>query len=121
MKKILFTLVILFLSLMPVYGQSAISTSKIGWDQDATTLIEAQGLTYKYYADASVTGVAFVTVSCVGTVSPYQCEVAFPAFTPGTHSITLTAGNLAGESIKSLPLGFTFVVIPTAPKNLKIK
>jgi hypothetical protein len=95
--------------------------NKIGWDQPASALAEAQGYTYKYYADAGIVGVTLTPVACTGTASPFQCEVAFPAFTPGAHTLALTASNTAGESVKSAPLAFTFVVIPSAPTSLRIK
>lgn len=100
---------------------NASGNNKIGWDQDAPTLKEAQEYTYKYYADGATTGIVLTSVTCVGTVSPFQCEVPFPAFTPGAHTLTLTTGNLAGESPKSLPLSFTFVIIPATPTGLKVK
>ena len=123
MKKILFAIIILAFASV-AYAQPnppATGGNKIGWDQSAPTLAEAQGYTYKYYPDASPTGTTLATVTCAGTTSPYQCEVAFPAFTPGNHTLTLTASNIAGESVKSAPLNFVFTVTPSAPTNLKIK
>jgi hypothetical protein len=99
----------------------ATGTSKIGWDQAAPSLAEAQGYIYKYYPDSATVGTTLNLVTCIGTISPYQCEVAFPAFTPGAHTLTITAGNIAGESAKSSPLNFAFVVTPSIPTNLKIK
>ena len=95
--------------------------NKVAWDQPAPTLADAQGYTYKYYPDAATAGVALTPVTCSGTVSPFQCEAAFPAFTPGSHTMAITASNTAGESVKSAPLSFMFVVIPSAPINLTIK
>lgn len=122
MKKILLAVVLLFAA-STAFAQNppATGTNKIGWDQEGPSLTEVQAYTWKYYADKSVVGVSLTGVSCTGTASPYQCEVSFPAFTPGTHTLTLTATNLAGESPQSNPLNFTFVVTPSAPKNLIIK
>lgn len=101
------------------------TANKIGWDQVAPTLAEAQGYTYKYYPDASTTGVALTSVVCSSITSPtgaiIQCEAPFPAFTPGSHVMALTASNTAGESAKSVPISFAFVIIPSAPINLRIK
>ena len=103
-------------------AQTPVTTAnKIGWDQSAPTLAEAQSYVYKYYPDAATAGVALASVTCAGTTSPYQCEVPFPAFTPGSHTLTLTASNAAGESAKSAVLAFAFVIIPASPNNLRIK
>lgn len=122
MKRIFLSIILLLVASV-VYAQPpATGGNKIGWDQAAPTLAEAQGYTYKYYPDSATAGTALVSVTCAGTVSPYQCEVAFPAFTPGSHTLTITASNLAGESVKSTPpLSFVFVVTPSAPSNVKIK
>jgi hypothetical protein len=121
MKRILIAIAILLVSSV-VYAQPpATGGNKLGWDQAASSLAEAQGYTYKYYPDSATTGTTLISITCVGATSPYQCEVAFPAFTPGNHTVTLTASNLAGESVKSAPLNFTFIVTPGAPTNLKIK
>lgn len=103
----------------------ATTANKIAWDQQATTLAEAQAYTYKYYPDGATTGVTLTGVVCTSVAAPtgslIQCEVAFPAFTPGSHTLTLTASNQAGESAKSAPLSFAFVLIPQSPNNLRIK
>jgi hypothetical protein len=107
----------------PVAAQNVVPTSKLTWDQpnvpDAPT---AQGYTFKYYPDAVVTGTALASVTCsVITAPTVTCTVAFPAFTPGSHTLALTASNIAGESVKSAPLAFTFVVVPSAPNSLRIQ
>lgn len=123
MRRHLFAVVLIVLAVAaPAVAQVPVTgANKIGWDQAAPTLADAQGYTYKYFADAATAGIALAAVTCTGTTSPYQCEVPFPAFTPGNHTLTLTAGNLAGESAKSAPLSFAFVVTPGAPVNLRIK
>lgn len=119
MKRVSFLLILLLLVPSVVFSQ-AIPTSKLGWDQDAPTLSDAQAYTYKYYADGSSTGAVLSNVTCTGSTSPFVCTAPFPAFTPGNHSIKLTASNLAGESSSSLPLDFTFIVTPSVPRGLRI-
>lgn len=102
------------------FGQAA-ATKKLAWDQAASNLAEAQAYAYKYYADGSASGVALSGVTCSGAASPFVCEVAFPAFTPGPHTIAVTASNVAGESVASPVFSFTFSVVPTPPANVRIK
>lgn len=95
--------------------------NKVGWDQVAPSLAIAQSYTYRYYPDVATTGIVLTGVTCTGAASPYQCEVTFPAFTPGTHTLALTAGSGGSESEKSAPLSFAFIVVPAVPTNLRIK
>lgn len=99
----------------------ATPTSKLEWDQNAGNLTEAQAITYRYYPDTVPGGTVLSPVTCVGPTSPFVCNVPFPAFTPGSHTLSMTAGNDGGESLKSSPLNFTFVVIPNPPTNLRIR
>jgi hypothetical protein len=110
--------------ILPITAQQppvGTSGQRFGWDQTAPTLADAQGYTYKYYPDGSATGVTFTDVTCTGTVSPFQCSVLIPAFTPGNHTIEMTATNIAGESAKSAPFAFSFVVTPGSPVNIRIE
>ncbi len=120
MRKVLLASILISSTL---YAQAppALSTSKFAWDQSAPTLADAQAYTYKYYPDGAATGIEFTGVTCSGSSSPFQCEVNIPAFTPGNHSITMTASNLAGESAKSAPFSFVFVVTPAIPSGIRIK
>lgn len=127
MFKTFLTLVFLIISTL-TYAQNIVTSSaKITWDQDAATLVEAQKYLYKYYLDNSNIGMVMVRVSCIGTISPYQCQVAIPAFTYNTHTLSLTANSSVGESPKSSSVTFTFALnpnsikTPIAPKNLVIK
>lgn len=127
MTRLAVAILVLVCLATPVFAQTPVTTAnKIGWDQQAPSLAEAQAYTYKYYPDGVTIGIVLTGVTCTavnaptGTVVP-QCEVAFPAFTPGSHTLTLTASNSAGESVKSPTLSFAFVIIPTAPSNLRIK
>lgn len=101
----------------PVAAQTtALPGSKFAWTQsiDAPT---AQAYSWKLYNDGAVTGVALAPVTCVaGTpATTANCSVPMPAYTPGPHTITITATNAAGESPKSDPLTFTMVAIPAKP------
>lgn len=118
MKRLL---IIIGIVLLPILASAqATGTSKLAFDQAAANLAEANSLTYKYYPDGAATGVT-TTVTCTGSTSPFVCETPFPAFTPGSHTIQVTASNAAGESLKSAVFNFTFVVIPSAPVNLRIR
>ena len=109
-----------------VSAQSATGTSKLAWTQAGPDLTAVQAFVYRHYDDASTTGIALPTaaVKCVEQVPAvagmFECEVGFPAFAPGAHTLTLTAGNAAGESAKSAPLVFTFFVVPSPPTILRI-
>ncbi len=124
MKKLLLvpfiTLAILLCSVNSIAAQ-ATSANKIVWDQQAATLAEAQSFTYKFYSDGSSVANTMTSVVCTGTTAPFTCSNNFPPFTPGTHTLTITASNAAGESAKSSPpFSFTFVVVPNVPNNLRI-
>ena len=109
--------VVLFLS--NVAQAQVTSASKLTWDQDAPDLALASSYIYKYSGDA-LAPVVLTGVTCTGVGSPFVCSAPFPAFSPGLlHSITLTAGNVAGDSLPSTPLVFTFVVVPSPPRNLR--
>lgn len=98
----------------------ATPASKLVWDQSAPTLVDANSYTYKYYPDGATTGITLTGVTCTGTASPFVCQVSWPAFTPSNHTLQLTATNIAGESIKSDPFAFVFVVTPAKPVNIRI-
>lgn len=117
-----FMLIAGLLLLTPNYAHAqgnVVPSDKLAWDQQASSLAEAQSYVYKRYDDGSATGVALTGVTCAGTTAPYVCSVAYPAYTPGSHSVQVTASNAAGESSKSAPFTFTFVVIPAAPTNVR--
>lgn len=106
------------------HGQSATPASSILWDQAGPDLATVQAFGFKYYADGAGVGVAFPSaVVCTGTVSPFVCKVLFPAFTPGTHTIIVTASDTtvtpALESVKTGTLSFKMVLAPAAPTNLR--
>jgi hypothetical protein len=101
----------------------AIPTDKLAWDQPAPDLATAQAYTYKYYPAGATVGITLTGVTCLtaGTPAVISCRTTFPAFTPGSHTITITASNAAGESPKSAPFTFTFVVVPGVPSSIRIE
>lgn len=117
-KSLMFSILLLIIPVQ-LSAQATIN-NKILFDQGAIDLATANSYTYKYYPDNAAVGVNLPTV-CTGTSSPFTCSAAFPAFTPGSHTLTITASNIAGESPKSSVLSFTFVIIPSIPTNVRIQ
>ena len=109
-------------SARPVTAQIvATNANRFGLDQPAADLATAQAYTYRIYADGSPTAVV-VPATCSGTTSPFLCAVPVSAakLTPGAHTVTFTAANVAGESVPSAGLTFQLVAAPVAPANLRI-
>lgn len=123
MKRIVVAAIAFCLLSNTAWAQTPQATpvSKFSWTMASPTLADANGYEYRIYVDGSTTGAILAGVVCTGTVAPYNCEAPIPAFTPGNHTATLTAKNVAGESAKSDPLGFVFVVTPAKPGNFGIK
>jgi hypothetical protein len=110
----------------PKFGMHVIAflllSSGIAFGQaNPGTLAEATGYTYRYYPNAVTTGTVLTGVTCTGTTAPFNCSAPYPAFTPGSHTLQLTAANIAGESVKSPVFSFTFVVVPGNPINIRIQ
>lgn len=124
MRRLIVSLILVGAFVAPAGAQApATASSRLAWDQAAPTLAEANAYTYRYYPDGATAGIAFAagSVTCSGTASPFVCIVNFPAFTPGNHTLTLTAANVAGESAPSVVLTFQMVVTPAVPANPRIQ
>lgn len=119
MTRFVAALGLVWLVTVPLTAQTATPTSKFTIDQGAPDLATATSYTFKLYADGSATGTV-VPMTCTGATSPFTCTTAVSAFTPGTHTVTFTASNAAGESVKSAPLTFQMVIVPSAPANPRI-
>ena len=115
-----FILACVFVLVSTAAFAQATPASKLAWDQPNATLAEASAMTYKFYPDGGATGFPLTGVTCV-VGPPVSCSGNFPAFTPGSHTIQVTATNTAGESLKSTSFPFTFVVVPSSPTNLRIQ
>lgn len=119
MKKLILSLSFALFLLIPSLAHAQVTSGKsLAWDQPNASLSEAQAYTYTMYADTSRVDV-LSGVTCSGT-SLVSCQVAFPAFTPGSHTLQLTAKNAAGESAKSAAFNFTFIIVPDAPSNIRV-
>jgi len=118
-----FFLVLLSLVAANAFAQpNAQPTSRLTWDQDASSLAEAQGYTYRVYPDGGAGAFVLNGVTCANgeAVTTFVCSAPFPAFTPGNHTLVLTAGNADAESLPSIPLAFRFIVVPASPRSLRI-
>lgn len=123
MRKILILLFLLSFVSIPIFAQTptATATSKLEWIITAADLSTAQSYVYKYYLDASPTGIIFSTgVSCVGATPPFTCQTSFPVVSSGNHTLRISASNTAGESLPSDPFAFAFVGIPSKPTGIRI-
>lgn len=128
MKRTLFIVAaaLMLLSASTVQAQTnpVVGTERIQFDQAATTVTEANGLTYRLVLDG-VRNPTPISVTCVGSASPFACTTAaFPALTPGDHQIALTASlvvnGVEAESLPSTPLPVRMIVAPQPPQNLRI-
>lgn len=121
MRRSGLTLLVCYLGIGTSAAQTASATAGLAWDQPAPTLTDAQSYTYRYYPDGAATG-SPLTVTCTGTPDPaiFLCKAPFPAFTPADHTLVVTAGNDAGESLPSEVLAFRFVVLPATPLRVRI-
>lgn len=118
--RTLSALTIAFLLSVAVQAQTATPANSILWDQTGPDLATVNAYTWKYYPDGAAVGIAFPQpVVCTGTAAPFTCKVPYPAFTPGQHTVIITASNVAGESPKTGTFTFTFAVVPAAPTNLR--
>jgi hypothetical protein len=124
-KKIFLTLLILLTS-SSALAQAATNNSKLSWNQPLDTLVttaaQAQALIYKQYPDGITTGIVITGVTCTGTTT-VTCTAPLPAYTVGSHTITLTASqstDATTESLKSNVVSFTFKIIVSAPNSVTI-
>ena len=120
MKKLILVALLLLPSLAYAQVPQATSSQKFAWDQDVAASENIPALMFKYYTDGATTGVILTGVVCTGTAPTLFCSVPIPAFTPGTHSIKLSAINIAGESALSVPFDFALVVTPSAPRLIRV-
>lgn len=99
---------------------------RLGFDQAAATLTEAQGYLYRAYLDGAITGVT-LTATCSGASSPFACVAPLPSLTTGTHTSQLTASVVLPppdgrtiESVKSAVFTFRLFAAPESPTGQRI-
>lgn len=123
-KKTVLIIVAMFATLTLLGHAQAVATrtSALGWNIRAESLADAQAYTYSLYVD-TLPPVELANVACETSTGPifgeFLCAALFPALTPGTHSIALTAKLGAEESDKSDPLPIRMVVVQR-PTGLEI-
>jgi hypothetical protein len=96
---------------------------KVGWDQAAGTLAEAQAFTYRYYLDGAASGAALSSVTCSGSASPYTCQAELRVTISGPHTLALSAETSpTSRSPLSPPVSFNHVpsTAPTAPESITL-
>ncbi len=101
-------------------AQTATPISKFAWSQAGPDLATVQAYTVRRFDDGGTTGVTLTTVTCSGTVSPFQCEAPIPAYTQGAHTVFITSANVAGPSSGSNTLSFQMVLVPSTPTNFRL-
>ena len=84
-------------------------TTKLCWDHDGVSLDRF---------DLAVDGGAGTSVGKPVPVGTMYC-VPFPALTPGTHTLVVSACNIAGCAAAA-PFPVSVVVVPTAPSAVRI-
>jgi len=122
MTRLLCALAVGLLLSSPAFAQTATPASKFVVDQAAPSLAVASSYVFRLYLDTA--SGSQIGMTCVGTVSPYQCSATIPAMTQGTHSAAFTAADPAAptlESAKSNVVTFTLVIVPQAPSNARIQ
>lgn len=101
-------------------AQTATPTSRLAWDQTATTLAEASSLAYEASFDGAAIA-ALSGVTCAGAASPFVCSAPLPALAAGAHAVAVQARNAVGAGPLSAAFNFTFISAPpAAPSNLRI-
>lgn len=119
MRRLILATLFLLVAL-PAMAQQAAATNHLQWSEAGPDLLTVQTYGWNLYPDAATTPTAFTGVTVSGSASPFGVIVAFPTFTPGTHTAAVTATDIAGESGKSNTISFQFVVIPLSPVSLRI-
>ncbi len=99
---------------------AATPNDKIGLDITAADAPTAAAYTWRAYLDGSATPTVLTGAVCSGS-APVSCQFPIPAtFPSGSHNVTITAGNAAGEGPKSTVFAFVLTRVPGQPVNIRI-
>lgn len=120
---------VVLMAAAPLYAQTdpppVTSSDRIGWDQAAADATELASYQYRVYLDGATTGTVLADVQCATapTNGLFACSAAWPASTPGSHTLTLTAFAVVDgqtyESAPSEPFAYRLIFAPSAPQNLR--
>jgi len=115
--------VILLLVPAPARAQvDTISTDRLGWTQTMTAA-EQPAITFALFVDGVRAPLPSATCTASTTAGIFDCSSAYPAMTPGAHTLELiairTEGTLTAESDKSAPFAIRLIVGPPPPENLR--
>lgn len=125
MRRLLPILFVL-LGVLPARAQTTTTTatpsSHFATEITAPDAATAAAYTWRAYVDGAASGVVLGAASCStsATAGVQTCLLPMPRLSTGTHTATLTAANIAGESPQSAPVTFPFVDIPGVPTNVRI-
>lgn len=111
----------------PLFGQQTTAGSRVEWDQPASTEADLPLLTYRAFIDNAAAGVALVGVTCgsLKNATGYVCSAAWPASTPGKHTLQLASyKTINGAEVRSVELSnvlaFEMILAPGTPQNIRI-
>lgn len=85
------------------------ATYKLSWDHDGVNVAS-----WKLTIDGTDQA-----ITPTGPTNGDDWEVAFPALTPGNHTLTVSACNISGCGTSD-PLSVRVVVVPARPTGLRI-
>jgi hypothetical protein len=88
------------------------------WDQQAPSLADANGYSYKFFIDSGTDFTALQS-NCTGQQSPFICSTGVPALTPGNHRVMVQASQNDMDSDMSNPLDFVVGIAPGNPSGLR--
>jgi len=84
---------------------TVVGTERIGWNQAALSLAEANGFNYVAYVDGVRVALVDATCQADPQISLYACAARLPPMSPGAHRFELAIGRPGGtESARSAVL-----------------
>src|SRR5262245_1481513 len=87
-------------------GGTVSNGARLGWLQVASSLQQAQAMTYQLYVDGSL--MPLTAVSCSQGSGGYDCSGRLPSMSAGRHVLELSSTLNGVESLRSAPLTITF-------------
>lgn len=105
------------------HAQTATPLSRFAWEEAGPDLATVSAYVYRVYATGQLVGTPLANVVCVerGPVAVFTCEAPVGPFAPGSHTVTLTAGDASGVSEMSAPVTFVMVIVPAVPAGVRVR